>query len=287
MPADPLRPADAGWVLDHALPYIQAFRGKTFVVKYGGSAMERPEVVEGVLRNVLLLGLVGLRVILVHGGGKEIDRWLAALGIERRTENGLRVTDEATMDVVEMALAGRANKALAAKATALGAKAVGLSGRDAGLLRAEPISAALGRTGEVTSVEPALLADLTEHGYLPIVCSVAEGPDGGAINVNADTAAAAIAAAVGAERLVMLSDTPGVLADPADRASTVPTLTPAEAEAMIAEGQAGGGMLPKLHAALDALAAGVPAVHLLDAGEPNALLVELFTHAGSGTMLAR
>lgn len=277
----------AGQTLDQALPYIRRFRGRTFVIKYGGSAMEDPAVVDGVLRNVLLLGLVGLRVVLVHGGGKEIDRWLARLGIERRVEDGLRVTDEATMDVVEMALAGRANKALAARVTALGGLAVGLSGRDAGLLRAKPTSERLGRTGEVTAVSADLLRDLTQTGYLPIVCSVAEGPDGRAVNVNADSAAAAIAVAVRAEKLVILSDTPGVLRDPNDRATTIPSLSAEEAERLIEGGGASGGMGPKLRAALDALAGGVPAIHLLDAGEPNSLLIELFTRAGSGTMLRR
>lgn len=276
----------AGHVLDQALPYIQQFRGKAFVVKYGGSAMERPEVVEGVLRNVLLLGLVGLRVVLVHGGGKEIDRWLLAMGIEKRTREGLRVTDDATMDVVEMALAGRANKALAAKATELGGRAVGLSGRDAGLLKAEPISPELGRAGRITAVHPALLADLTALGYLPIVCSVAEGADGRALNVNADAAAAAIAAELKAEKLVILSDTPGVLNDVNDKSSILPTMQPQDVRDTLDSGRASGGMGPKLQAALDALGGGVSAVHILDAGEPNALLIELFTRDGSGTMIA-
>ena len=282
----PLDPAAVGATLNQALPFIQAFRGRTFVVKYGGAAMGAPEAIVSVLRNVLLLGLVGIRVVLVHGGGPEIDRWLARLGIEKRTKDGLRVTDETTMDVVEMALAGRANKALVALIGELGGRAVGLSGRDAGIMTARPIGEEFGRTGEVVSVDATLLARLAGDGYVPVVCSVAGDGAGGALNVNADAAAAAVAGALGASKLIVLSDTPGVLADRGDRASTISRLSRERASALVASGALGGGMIPKVESAFAALEGGVEAVHLIDAGTPNALLVELFTPEGIGTMIS-
>ncbi len=281
-----LTPQDHADVLAQALPYIQAFRERTFVVKYGGSAMRDPSLLAGVIRNVLLLHTVGIRTILVHGGGPEIDGWLKRLGIEKRVHQGLRVTDEGTMDVVEMALAGRANKALVAEIQAAGGRALGLSGRDADLLLAQPVSDELGRTGHVTKVDPHVLTVATQAGYIPVVCSVATDADHRPLNVNADEAAGAIAAAVGATKLVLLTDTPGVLADKDDPASHIPHLAREEARAMLADGRADRGMIPKLQSALTALDAGVEAVHLIDGGAPNALLVEIFTHAGIGTMMA-
>ena len=280
-----LAPQDHADVLAQALPYIQAFRDQTFVVKYGGSAMRDPSLMDGVIRNVLLLHTVGIRTILVHGGGPEIDGWLAKLGLEKRTHKGLRVTDEATMDVVEMALAGRANKALVAGVQAAGGRAIGLSGRDADLLVAEPVSDELGRTGRVTRVNADVLSVATGAGYVPVVCSVATSADHRPLNVNADEAAGAIAGAVGASKLILLTDTPGVLLDKDDPASKIGHLSREEARAMLADGRADRGMIPKLESALGALEAGVGAVHLIDGGAPNALLVEVFTHAGIGTMM--
>lgn len=276
-----------GETLNHALPFIQRFAGQTFVIKYGGAAMARPETIEAVLRNVLLLQLVGIRVVLVHGGGPEIDGWLARLGIERRFENGQRVTDDATMDVVEMALAGRANKALVGEISRCGGRAVGLSGRDAGILVARPVSDELGRTGEIVRVDPSLLASLSAQGYVPVLCSVAGDDEAQALNVNADVAAAAVAGALGAAKLIVLSDTPGVLRDRHDPESRISRLGGDEARALIADGTIAGGMIPKVDSALRALELGVRRVHLIDAGTPNALLIELFTEFGIGTMLAR
>lgn len=272
-------------VLNQALPYIQAFRGQTFVVKYGGSAMRDPSLMEGIIRNILLLQLVGVRLILVHGGGPEIDTWLGRLGIEKKTLNGLRVTDETTMDVVEMALAGRANKSLVAEVQRQGGKAIGLSGRDADLLVAEPISEALGRAGNVTQVNPDVLRVATEAGYIPVVCSVGTDRQHRAMNVNADTAAAAIAAAVGASKLILLTDTNGVLSDKDRANSTISRLTRTEARSMIETGQADRGMIPKLEAALHAVDNGVASVHMINGGTPNGLLVEIFTDSGVGTMV--
>ena len=280
-----LSPQDHADVLAQALPYIQSFRDQTFVVKYGGSAMRDPSRMAGVIRNVLLLHAVGIRTILVHGGGPEIDGWLARLGLEKRVHQGLRVTDEATMEVVEMALAGRANKALVAEVQAAGGRAIGLSGRDADLLLAEPVSDALGRTGRVVRVDPDVLTLATRAGYVPVVCSVATDAAHRPLNVNADEAAGAIAGAVGATKLVLLTDTPGVLADKDDPDSRMGRLPREEARRMLADGRADRGMIPKLTSALGALDAGVGAVHLIDGGAPNALLVETFTDAGIGTMM--
>lgn len=274
-----------GDVLNQALPYIQRFRGQTFVVKYGGSAMRDEVVMEGVIRNVLLLQLVGIRVIVVHGGGPEIDTWLGKLGIEKKKLNGLRVTDETTMDVVEMALAGRANKALVAAVQREGGKAIGLSGRDADLLEAKKISDELGRVGEIVKVNAHVLTVATENGFIPIVCSVATDDAKQALNVNADSAAAAVAAAVGASKLILLTDTNGVLADKNRPESTISQLNSAMAREMISTGQADQGMIPKLEGALFAIEHGVANVHLIDGAEPNAVLLEVFTVSGIGTMV--
>ncbi len=282
-PHDPQTIAD---VLNQALPYIQAFRGQTFVIKYGGSAMRDATLMEGVIRNILLLQLVGIRPILVHGGGPEIDSWLEKLGIEKRTRNGIRVTDEETMDVVEMALAGRANKALVAEVQKAGGKAIGLSGRDSDLIQAVQLDPELGRVGKITAVDDHILRLATEAGYIPVVCSVGTDPDHKPLNINADTAAAAIAVAVGATKLVLLTDTNGVLADKDDAASTYSSISPQQARAMIETGEADRGMIPKLEAALYALDHKVERVHLINGGQENALLIEAFTHAGIGTMMS-
>lgn len=274
-----------GDILNQALPYIQQFQSHTFVVKFGGSAMRSPEATESVIRNVLLLSLVGIRIVLVHGGGPEIDTWLKRLGIEKVTHEGLRVTDETTMEVVEMALAGRANKSLVGLIQQLGGKAVGLSGRDGNLLQAEAISDQLGRVGNVTKVNDEIVSVALEAGFIPVVCSVATDADHKPLNVNADTAAAALAAAISASKLILLSDTAGVLADRNDQGATISKLTIDEAKAMIAQKRADGGMIPKLEAGIDAVEKGVGSVHLIDGSSPNSLLLEVFTDAGVGTMI--
>ncbi len=276
---------DAAEILNQALPYIQRFQGQTFVVKYGGSAMSDKEAMHGVLRNVLLLQLVGIRPILVHGGGPEIDALLKRLDMKTETVDGLRVTDEAAMEVVEMALAGKANKAVVGEIHVCGGKAVGLSGRDGSLIVAEPVSKELGRVGRVVKINPELLNLACDNGYVPVVCSVAEGTDGKSINVNADAAAAAIASAVGAQKLFILSDVDGVLADKDDPSSLISRLTEGEAKVMIENGKADRGMVPKLTSAIDALRNGVGSVHLLNGSKHNSLLIETFTHEGIGTMV--
>ncbi|HXH62519.1 MAG TPA: acetylglutamate kinase, partial [Fimbriimonadaceae bacterium] len=240
---------DAAEILNQALPYIQRFQGQTFVVKYGGNAMSSPEAVRGVIRNVLLLQLVGIRPVLVHGGGPEIESLLARLGIETRTVEGLRVTDDATMEAVEMALAGKANKAVVAEVQACGGKAVGISGRDGGTIIAEPVSKELGRVGRIVKVDPTLINIACENGYVPVVCSVASAGDHTALNVNADSAAAAVAVAVRAQKLLVLSDTDGVLSDKEDPASLISRLSVSQANQMVESGKADKGMVPKLRSA--------------------------------------
>ena len=274
-----------GDVLNQALPYIQEFHGQTFVVKYGGSAMRSPELLRGVIRNVLLLKLVGIRVVLVHGGGPEIDNWLGKLGLEKKTIDGLRVTDDTTMEVVEMALAGRANKALVAEIQASGGEAVGLSGRDGDLLVASQVSEELGRVGEVNTVNPKILNSLLDAGFTPVVCSVASDLEHQPLNINADTAAAAIASALGASKLILLTDTNGVLSDRSDIHSTITRLGVDDTRAMIANKRADGGMIPKLEAAIHAVQMGVPSVHLINGSMPHSLLLEVFTDSGVGTMI--
>lgn len=286
--ADMIDAQVTGEILNQALPYIQQFRGDTFVVKYGGSAMRDPALLRGVIRNVLLLQVIGIRPILVHGGGPEIDKWIERLGGgEKKTVDGLRVTDEDTMDIVEMALAGRANKMLVSEVQQCGGKAVGLSGRDGGLLVGEAVSEELGRVGSVIHVDPEVLQIACDHGFVPVVCSVAADSAGAALNVNADSAAAAIAAAVGARKLFLLTDTDGVLRDVSDPASLISKLPQEEARAMLASGQATKGMIPKLEAALRALDDGVENVHLVNGAHPNAILIEVFTDQGIGTMMGR
>lgn len=275
----------AAEVIAKALPYIQAFSGHIFVIKYGGSAMSNQSVVERAMQNVLLLQAVGIKVVLVHGGGPEIDRMLQRLSIPKKVHQGLRVTDEPTMEIVEMALSGKANKGLASMLGRMGGKAIGLSGRDGGLLHAEPKGEEWGLVGTIVKVNGELLELAASQGFIPVVASVAEDESGQALNVNADEAAAAIAAAIGASKLILLTDTNGVLADKDRRDSTISHLTPAIARQMLDSGAADRGMIPKLNAALRALEGGVKQVHMLDGSFPNALLVELFTEGGIGTMI--
>ena len=247
--------------------------------------MRDPSLMIGVIRNVLLLESVGIRVILIHGGGPEIDSWLSKLNIEKKTLLGLRVTDDETMDVVEMVLAGRTNKALVAAVQSAGGKAIGLSGRDGDMLIAETIGEDFGRVGNVTEVNPSVIFAALNSGFIPVICSVGTDREWTSLNVNADSAAAAIAVAVGASKLVLLTDTDGVFADKDDSSSRISQLTIDEAKEMIALKKADRGMIPKLEAAITAKNGGVGAVHLINGGTENALIIEVFTDSGIGTML--
>lgn len=273
-------------ILSEALPYIQQLTGKTVVVKYGGAAMKDSDLKDKVIRDVVLMSCVGIRPVVVHGGGPEINMWLDKLGIEPQFKNGLRVTDAPTMDVVEMVLVGRVNKELVALINQAGGKAVGLCGKDANLITARPADEeGIGFVGEVSSVNIKLLESLVVSGYIPVVSSVAADNTGQAYNINADTAAGEIAAALGAEKLILLTDTAGILRDYKDRSTLLPKLDIQEARKLIDAGIVSGGMIPKVNCCVRSLAQGVRGAHIIDGRLPHALLLEIFTDSGIGSMI--
>lgn len=273
-------------MLSEALPYIQRFAGRRIVVKYGGAAMVREDLRAAVFRDLTLLACVGVQPVVVHGGGPEINQWLGRLAIEPRFSNGLRVTDAPTMEVVEMVLVGRVNKQIVNGINQLGGRAVGFSGSDGNLIRARTWGdGANGLVGEVASLDPAVLKPLLELGYIPVISSVAPDAEGQAHNINADTVAGELAAALQAEKLVLLTDTAGILRDRHDPLSLIRQLTLSEARQLIADGVVEGGMTPKTECCIRALAQGVKAAHIVDGRHPHALLLEVFTDAGIGTMV--
>ena len=273
-------------VLSEALPYIQQFAGRTVVVKYGGAAMKDSSLKETVIRDIVFLSCVGLRPVVVHGGGPEINSWLDKLGIEPQFKNGLRVTDAATMDVVEMVLVGRVNKEIVALINKAGGSAIGLCGKDANLIRARPQGdAGIGFVGEVSSMNTSVLESLVKDGYIPVVSSVAADETGQAYNINADTVAGELAAALGAEKLILLTDTPGILKDYQNQSSLIAKLDIQQARSLIDEGIVSGGMIPKVNCCVRSLAQGVRASHIIDGRIPHALLLEIFTDAGIGSMI--
>ncbi len=274
-------------VLVEALPYIQKFNRKIIVVKYGGSAMSNEELQRNVIQDVTLLKLVGFKPIIVHGGGKAISKWVGKVGKEARFVNGLRVTDEETMEIAEMVL-GRVNKNLVTMVEELGVKAVGISGKDGGLLRVDKKYADgqdIGFVGDVKAVDPKVIYDLLEKDFLPIVAPIGLGGDFQTYNINADDAACAIARAVGADKLVFLTDIEGLYRDINDKSSFISRLTAGAAEELIRGGVIGGGMLPKLNNCTSAIRNGVNRVHILDGRIPHCLLLEIFTNEGIGTAI--
>ena len=276
-------------VLIEALPYIQKFNRKIIVVKYGGSAMSNEELQRNVIKDVTLLKLVGFKPIIVHGGGKEISRWVGKVGKEAQFINGLRVTDEETMEIAEMVL-GRVNKRLVTMVEELGVKAVGLSGKDGQMLQVEKKYSEgqdIGYVGNITSVNPKILFDLLEKGYLPIISPIGLGEEFATYNINADDAACAIAKAVGADKLVFLTDIEGLYKDIKDKSSFISRITATEADHLIEDGFIGGGMLPKLNNCTSAVKNGVNRVHILDGRIPHCLLLEIFTNEGVGTAIVR
>ncbi len=276
-------------ILIEALPYIQKFNRKIIVVKYGGSAMSNEELQKNVIKDVTLLKLVGFKPIIVHGGGKEISRWVGKVGKEAKFINGLRVTDDETMEIAEMVL-GRVNKRLVTMVQELGVKAVGISGKDGGLLHVEKKYADgqdIGFVGDINEVNPKVLYDLLEKDFLPIVAPVGLDEHFNTYNINADDAACAIAKAVGADKLVFLTDIEGLYKDINDKGSFISRLTASEADALIADGFIGGGMLPKLNNCTAAIKNGVNRVHILDGRIPHCLLLEIFTNSGVGTAIIR
>jgi acetylglutamate kinase len=273
-------------VLSEALPYIQKFAGRTVVVKYGGAAMKDSTLKDRVIRDLVFMSCVGIRPILVHGGGPEINSWLEKIGIEPQFKDGLRVTDAATMDVVEMVLVGRVNKEIVSLINQSGGNAVGLCGKDGRLILARPDGReGIGFVGEVSSVDVNILNTLVKSGYIPVVSSVAADDNGQAYNINADTVAGEIAAALGAEKLILMTDTPGLMRDFKDPETLIRQLDIQGARALIEDGTVSGGMIPKLTCCVRSLAQGVKAAHIIDGRLQHSLLLEIFTDTGTGSMI--
>ena len=286
------RPEQRTRTLIEALPYIRRFRGKRIIIKYGGSAMTDGRLKRDFAEDVALLSFIGIKPIVVHGGGPQIGELLKKLGKESRFVKGLRVTDEETMDVVEMVLVAKVNKDVVSLINLQGGKAVGISGRDGGLIRAKKARPAnlagtdedLGLVGEVDRIDPDLVASLEERGFIPVIAPVGAGPDQKPYNINADTAAGALSAALQAEKFILLTDVPGVIGSKGDLISS---LSEDQAEDLISGGAISGGMIPKVTCCLSALAGGVPKAHIIDGRVSHALILELLTEKGVGTEIVR
>lgn len=284
MAIDQERAHEIAHVLTEALPYIQRFRGKTVVVKYGGNAMTDPALQSGFARDIVLMKLVGIDPVVVHGGGPQIGQMLDKLGKKSEFVDGMRVTDGETMDVVEMVLGGSVNKQIVSLINQHGGRAVGLTGKDGGLIRARQLaaSAALGRVGEVDAIDPKIVRSLEEGGFIPVIAPVGVDAIGNTYNINADLVAGTLAGVLKAEKLMLLTNTTGVL----DSDGHLLTgLSPRDVEGLIDNGTIYGGMLPKIRCALDAVASGVRAAHIIDGRVEHACLLELFTDAGVGTLI--
>ncbi len=274
--------------LIEALPYIQKFTGKTVVVKYGGNAMISDTLRRAVMSDIILLNLVGIRVVVVHGGGPEISAMLKMIGYESRFVDGLRYTDTTTMDIVQAVLCGKVNKDLVGQLNRLGGQAVGLCGMDGNLFQAECLDEKYGLGGRITGVKPKPAENALLSGYIPIVSTVAQGVDADtAYNINADTAAAKLAEALGAEKLILLTDVRGLLRDPKDEETLIHVVRTSEVPELIAQGVVSGGMIPKMECCVDAITGGVERVHILDGRIPHSILIELLSDKGIGTMLKK
>ncbi|MBN1516685.1 acetylglutamate kinase [Candidatus Sumerlaeota bacterium] len=281
--------------LIEALPYIQQFRGQTIVVKYGGSAQLDEELRKNTIKDIVLMELVGMRVVVVHGGGPEVSNMMKKQGLEPRFEDGLRVTDKDTLSITEMVLSGKLSREIVNMINMVGgAKAVGLTGKDGGMVTAHKFQNLtrdgkkgpdIGFVGEVEHVNPSILHTLINEGYIPIISPIAPDVNGQTFNINGDPFAASIARALGAVKFVLLTDVNGIMTDPDDPKSLIQSLTQSEAEELIRQGVISGGMIPKVMACIDALEGGVQRTHILDGRLPHSLLLEIFTHEGIGTML--
>ena len=279
---------DRAQVLAEALPYIQKYYGKTIVVKYGGNAMISEELRQAVISDIILLHLVGIRVVVVHGGGPEISEMLKKVGKESRFVDGLRYTDEETMDIVQQVLCGRVNKNLVATINRLGGRALGLCGMDGGMFLAKKMDERYGMVGEITQVDPGLVKDALNNGYIPVVSTVAQGEDAEtAYNINADTAAAKLATALNAEKLILLTDVRGLLRDPKDESTLIPALQISNVPALVREGVISGGMIPKIDCCVESVRSGVQSAIILDGRVPHSILIELLSDDGIGTMLTK
>ena len=285
MPIDLSNAQNIARVLTEALPYIRRFGGKTMVVKYGGNAMKDDDMIASFARDVVLMKLVGMNPVVVHGGGPQIGSHLEKLGKQSRFVEGMRVTDEETMDVVEMMLGGLVNKAIVSALNHAGGRAVGLTGKDGGLIRAKKMfvnGEDIGQVGEVEKIDPRVVAHLENGGFIPVIAPVGVGEHGEAYNINADLVAGKLASVIAAEKLVLLTNTQGVL----DKQGKVLTgLTPPQVEKLIADGTISGGMLPKIRCALDAVNSGVKSAHIIDGRVEHSVLLELFTDEGIGTLI--
>ena len=273
-------------ILAEALPYLQRFADKTIVVKYGGAAMKDPTLKARVVSDVVLLSCVGIRIVMIHGGGPEINKWLDKVGIEPKFHNGLRVTDEATMEIVEAVLAGKVNKSIVSLINKAGGKAVGLCGKDANIISARQTSdKELGFVGDVTGVDPSLIRAIVENNSIPVIASVASDENGQSLNVNADIAAGEIAASLGAEKLILMTDVPGVMEDKDDVGTLYKELDIQTTRGLIDKEVIAGGMIPKVQCCVRSIAQGVQAAHIIDGRQPHSLLQEILTDEGVGTMI--
>ena len=281
--------ADRAKVLAEALPYIQKYSGKTVVVKYGGNAMVSDELRRAVISDIILLKLVGINVVVVHGGGPEINEMLSRVGKESRFVGGLRYTDRETMDIVQMVLCGKVNKDLVATLNRAGGSAVGLCGLDGGMLQAIRMNrdgVDYGLVGDIVAVQPKAILDAIQDGFIPVISTVAQGVDEDtSYNVNADTAAARIAVALGAEKLILLTDVRGLLRDRNDESTLISQVRLSEVPLLVREGVISGGMIPKVDCCVDAVRNGVSRTHILDGRIPHSILIEVLSHAGIGTMI--
>lgn len=271
-------------VLIEALPYIQDYNNKIVVIKYGGHAMLDEDLKKAVMGDIVLLSLVGVKVVLLHGGGPEITSMLKKTGKTSEFIDGLRVTDKETVDIVQMVLAGKINKDLVNYIGNIGGKAIGLSGLDDHMIEAKVLDERLGYVGDITSINVRPITDLLEKGYIPVVSTIGCDQEGNVYNINADTATAAIAGALGAEGLISMTDTTGILADVNDDTSRIPVISVSEVPALIEEGVISGGMIPKVASCLEALHMGVHRVFIIDGRVPHAILIEMLTEKGGGTM---
>ena len=271
-------------ILVQALPYIRKYTGKIVVIKYGGNAMTSESLKQQVMEDIVLLRLVGVNVVLVHGGGPEINSLMDRLGKKPEFVNGLRVTDQETIDIVQMVLAGKVNKSLVGLLETKGGRAVGLSGIDDRLIQAKFKDEKLGLVGEITNINPECIYDLLAKSYIPVVSTIACGENGEIFNINGDTAAAYIAGALHAERLIMITDIAGILRDPKDPSTLIPEITVSEAEELKRSGVISGGMIPKADCCIKAITEGVKKVIIMDGRVPHSILIELLTDEGAGTM---
>ncbi|MBQ8764377.1 MAG: acetylglutamate kinase [Clostridia bacterium] len=274
-------------VLTQALPYIQKYTDKIIVVKYGGNAMINDELKDAVMGDIVLLSLIGIKVVLVHGGGPEITQMLKAVGKESQFVNGLRVTDKETVDIVQMVLAGKVNKNLVNLLHHKGGKAVGLCGIDGHMIEAEVLNPELGFVGEITNVNVEPITDVLEKGYIPVISTVGCDKEGNVYNINADTAASKIAGILGAESLISMTDIEGILRDKDDPSTLISKIVVNEAPKLVEEGVISGGMIPKVECCIDAINSGVRKVFIIDGRIPHSILIETLTNEGIGTMFVK